>query len=147
MNLFSQTCEYAFRALAVLASSEDGAALLGRELAESACVPASYLSKVLLVLKRGGIVEATRGTGGGYRLARPGSEITLADVTAVLDPPRSPGGCFLGGGRECSDDDPCPGHDGWGRVKEAYLTFIQQTTLAQIAHQSVAPQSSRGDSR
>lgn len=133
MNVFSQTCEYAFRALAHLAVAEGGQDLLGRELAERASIPASYLSKILLTLKRAGIVEATRGTGGGYRLARPADEITLAEVVGVLDPPRSPGSCFLGGGRECGSESPCPGHESWRRVKEAYLEFTTKTTLAQIA--------------
>jgi Rrf2 family protein len=144
MNLFSLTCEYAFRALAHLASDDEDTAVLGRDLAERANVPASYLSKILLTLKRGGIVEATRGTGGGYRLARPAAEIALAEITELLDPPRSPGSCFLGGGRLCSNDDPCPGHQGWRCVQEAYLAFIRETTLAQLGHQSTTAKSLGG---
>jgi len=147
MNVFSQTCEYAFRALTHLAVAESGQDLLGRELAERASIPASYLSKILLTLKHAGIVEATRGTGGGYRLARPAKDITLAEVIDILDPPRSPGGCFLGGGRECSNEAPCPGHESWLRVKEAFLEFTTKTTLNQIALTEVRSETVGGSSR
>lgn len=129
--MLSTTVEYAMRSLSCLARAPEGEALLGRELAELADVPANYLSKILLVLKRAGIVEATRGTGGGYRLARPAVEIVLGEVVELFDPPRAHPGCFLGR-RECSDEDPCAAHDNWRRVRTAYLDFLQNTTLDQI---------------
>jgi Rrf2 family protein len=58
-------------------------------------VPAGALAKVLQQLVRAGLALGTRGVGGGYRLARRPSEITVLDVLNVFDPPRAPGRCLL----------------------------------------------------
>ncbi|NIV85762.1 MAG: Rrf2 family transcriptional regulator, partial [Actinobacteria bacterium] len=88
-ELFSSTATYAVRALAHLAERPADEAILGRDLAELADVPANYLSKILLILKRAGMVEATRGMGGGYRLSRPATEVSLGEVFELFDPPSS----------------------------------------------------------
>ena len=49
-----------------------------------------FLTHILLQLKQSGLVESTRGYTGGYVLARPPSEISLADVVSVIDPPQPP---------------------------------------------------------
>lgn len=136
--MFSSTATYAVRALAHLAQRPADQAILGRDLAELADVPANYLSKILLALKRAGIVEATRGLGGGYRLSRPAAAVTLAEVFGLFDPPSSLPDCLLGR-PHCSDDDPCPAHRRWCRVKAAYSDFLNQTSLAEITSSAAAP--------
>lgn len=134
MAWFSSTAEYALRALSHLAErSDEDRAILGRDLAELAEIPANYLSKILLTLNRAGIVEATRGLGGGYRLRRPAAEVFLSEVLELFDPPEGDNACFLGGGRVCSPENPCPVHDRWRSVRERYLDFTHNTTLAEIA--------------
>jgi len=54
-------------------------------------IPATALAKVFQQLVRAGLATGTRGIGGGYRLARPRSEITVLDVVSVFDPLRTPG--------------------------------------------------------
>ena len=114
--MLSTTAEYALRALLSLASEPDKATL-GRDLAVSSGVPANYLSKILLDLKKGGFVQAVRGTGGGYRLGRPADEVRLMDVVEFVDGTAARPGCFLAGSDACSDDDPCLAHDRWGAVR------------------------------
>jgi Rrf2 family protein len=134
MSWSSNTAEHALRALGYLAErSEEDRAILGRDLAELAKIPANYLSKILLTLNKAGIVEATRGLGGGYRLRRPAAEVSLSEVLELFDPPTDDRACFLGGGRLCSPENPCPAHDKWRRVRESYLDFTRSTTLADIA--------------
>ena len=136
--MFSSTTAYAVRALAHLADLPADESVLGRDLATMAGVPANYLSKILLTLRRAGIVEATRGMGGGYRLSRPASAVTLAQVFELFDPPSSLPDCLLGRPR-CSDDDPCPAHQRWCRVKAAYTEFLDETTVAEISASATAP--------
>lgn len=107
--------------------------MLGRELAEQARIPANYLSKILLTLNKAGIVEATRGLGGGYRLQRPPADVTLSEVIELFDPVGEDTACFLGGGRLCSSENPCPAHHKWCLVRESYLDFTRNTSLAEIA--------------
>lgn len=104
---------------------------MGRELADKTGVPPSYLSKVLLVLNRAGLVEATRGTGGGYRLSRPATEISLWDI---LDPLDNVGGldeCIMGLDG-CSEEDPCAMHEWWAQTRDGYLAMLRQSTLAEV---------------
>jgi Rrf2 family protein len=127
--LLSTTAEYALRALISLAQVP-AKATLGRDLALSSGVPANYLSKILLELKKGGFVQAVRGTGGGYRLGRPPAEVRLMDVVEFIDGKAARPGCFLAGSDACSDDDPCLAHDRWAAVRDTYVAFLESTTLA-----------------
>jgi Rrf2 family protein len=58
-------------------------------------IPATALAKVFQQLVRAGLAAGTRGIGGGYRLARPRSEITVLDVVSVFEPLRVPGDDLL----------------------------------------------------
>jgi Rrf2 family iron-sulfur cluster assembly transcriptional regulator len=130
--VLSTTAEYALRALLSLANEPDKATL-GRDLAASSGVPANYLSKILLDLKKGGFVQAVRGTGGGYRLGRPPEEVRLMDVVEFVDGTAARPGCFLAGSDACSDGDPCLAHDRWAEVRDHYVAFLESTTLADVS--------------
>jgi len=129
--VLSTTAEYALRALLSLAGEPDKATL-GRDVAVSSGVPANYLSKILLELKKGGFVQAVRGTGGGYRLGRPPGEVRLMDVVEFIDGAAARPGCFLAGSDACSDVDPCMAHDRWAEVRDRYVAFLETTTLADV---------------
>jgi len=137
--MFSSTVEYALRALVRLAQSSTEGSILGRDLAAMTDVPANYLSKILLTLRKAGIVEATRGAGGGYRLRKPAEDVVLASVVELFDP-RPRAACLLGGGRACSAEDPCSAHQRWERVQRAYRDFTENTTLADISRRPVTAQ-------
>jgi Rrf2 family iron-sulfur cluster assembly transcriptional regulator len=130
--MLSTTAEYSLRALISLAH-QPSQAILGRDLAESSGVPPSYLSKILLLLKKGGFVQAARGTGGGYRLGRPPETVRLMDVVEFIDGAAARPGCFLSGSDACSDDDPCAAHDRWASVRDQYVAFLESTTLADVS--------------
>jgi Rrf2 family protein len=84
----SARVDYALRAAAELSAGGHGAGLLTAErLAAAQQIPPKFLESILLQLRRGGIVTAQRGPEGGYRLARPPSEISLAEVIRVIDGP------------------------------------------------------------
>lgn len=130
--MISATAEYALRAASCLARAPEGRALLGRELSILAAVPSSYLAKILLELKRAGIVTATRGSGGGYQLAKPPGDVRLADVVEVFDGSAGAPRCLLGQGRECSPEAPCALHWKWSRVRRTFALFLETTTLAEV---------------
>ena len=84
----SARVDYALRAMAELAaSSVDGRLVTADRLATAQEIPPKFLESILLQLRRGGVVHAQRGPEGGYWLARPASEISLADVIRVIDGP------------------------------------------------------------
>lgn len=108
--------------------------MLGRELAEQASIPANYLSKILWTLGNAGIIDATRGNRGGYRLKRNAAEIYLYEVVELFDRDRARLACFLWGGKDCDQGQPCTAHQAWCGVRTAYLDFLHGTTVADISH-------------
>ncbi len=131
--MLTTTTKHALRALVVLATQDERTTVLGRDLAAMAKIPPNYLSKILLDLGRAGLVSATRGSGGGYRLALPAAKIDLIDVVGVFEGVRARPQCLLGCQHPCSDDNPCSAHTAWSAVKKAFFDFLETTTLADIA--------------
>jgi Rrf2 family protein len=131
--MLTTTSEHALRALTHLARLPEGSSMLGRDLATQADIPANYLSKILWTLGNAGIIDATRGNGGGYRLKRPAGEIRLFEVVELFDRDRVTLACVLGGRKDCDCQDPCTAHDAWRQVRAAYLDFLHTRTVADIS--------------
>jgi Rrf2 family protein len=86
----SARVDYALRAVAELASvtgSGRGRPVTADQIARAQEIPPKFLESILLQMRRGGIVQAQRGPEGGYWLARPAEEISLAEVIRVIDGP------------------------------------------------------------
>lgn len=139
--MLSTTSRYALRALSRLARAFDEELVLGRDLAEQADVPSNYLSKILLALRNEGIVETTRGTGGGYRLGRPPEDVRLIEIVELFEGSQCDKMCLLDARSNCSTEHPCTAHLAWENVQAVYLDFLNSTTLADIAR---APNGSAG---
>jgi Rrf2 family transcriptional regulator, iron-sulfur cluster assembly transcription factor len=132
--LLSTTSQYALRALACLAGQSPGTAMLGRDLAKAAEIPASYLSKILLTLRNAELVDTTRGAGGGYRLHKPAEQIFLIDVVELFDGlSRNQPACFLQHNKPCSSSSPCNAHVLWVDLQASYLGFLISTPLSALA--------------
>jgi Rrf2 family protein len=144
--IFGTTATHALRALAVLAAGDREAVVLGRDLATSLGVPSHYLAKVLAVLVRGGILAATRGARGGYRLARAPEEIALMEIVEPFEGKRVRPGCLLRPDEPCRDDGACSAHGAWTGMKSAYSSFLESTTLADIRGGGLEP-AARGGRR
>jgi Rrf2 family protein len=88
----SARVDYALRAVTELAAATTGPDAVDRpvtaeRLAQAQEIPPKFLESILLQLRRGGVVTAQRGPEGGYRLARPADEISLAEIIRVIDGP------------------------------------------------------------
>ena len=83
--MFSQTAEYALRAVVWLAGNPDAPSTT-QQIARATRVPPDYLSKVMQALGRADIVQAQRGKKGGFSLAAPASAISILDVLNAVDP-------------------------------------------------------------
>jgi Rrf2 family protein len=82
----SAKADYAVRAAAELAAAAEGP-VKGEKLAESQDIPLQFLEHILLEMKHAGIVRARRGAKGGYWLARPADDVTVADVIRAVEGP------------------------------------------------------------
>ncbi len=127
--MFSQTAEYALRAVAHLAY-EAPTPRTTDQIAEATRVPSAYLSKVLQALSRGGIVKGQRGVGGGMALAKPAEEMTILEVVNAVEPIQRIKTCPLG--LKSHGVRLCPLHrridDAMAQVEAAFAG----TTLAEI---------------
>lgn len=127
--------DYASRALVSLAlHAEHEGPTSVRDIAERTGLPQPYLEQILLALKGAGIVRSKRGVGGGYVLARPPAEITLADVVSAVDGP-----IVAGDFGEPHQDGACD-HEGqcvllavWAEVGEHMRRHLQALTVADVA--------------
>ncbi|MFB3815356.1 MAG: Rrf2 family transcriptional regulator [Terriglobales bacterium] len=131
--MLSLTSEYALRALSYLARQPQGRSVLGRDLARKAGVPANYLAKILLSLRRAGLVATARGTGGGYRLDRAAHRIRLSEIVELFDGAKARDACVLDHEHKCHPATACSAHHAWRDARLAYAHFLTATTLADIA--------------
>jgi Rrf2 family protein len=130
--IFSASATHALRAVALLAAHQGEGAMLGRTLAKKVKLPADYLSKVLASLARAGVLSASRGVKGGYRLARPAARIRLIEVVRPFEGKRLRPGCLLRPERPCRDSVACSAHGSWADVKRTYSEFLEKTTVEDI---------------
>jgi len=129
--MLSRSCVHAIRAVVVLASLPPGDYCGTSAIADSTGAPRNYLGKLLLQLSRRGIVESQKGLGGGFRLAKSPDKISLHNVVESIEDVTRWTDCAFGG-KVCSDESPCPLHDRWGAVRNAYMSLLMNTSVAQL---------------
>lgn len=129
--MITKTGIHALTAMAALAELQRGAYAGAGDIAQRIGAPPNYLGKLMKTLADRGVLESQKGRGGGFRLARGAENISLFDVMEPIERVSRWSGCFLGRSR-CSEDAPCAVHSGWGEVRDAYLRFLRQTTVADL---------------
>jgi len=97
----------------------------------------SYLEQLFGKLRRHGLVASARGPGGGYRLARPAGEVTVADVILAVDEPIDATQC--GGKENCLDDRRCMTHELWAGLNAHIFAFLRSVTLEELVRQQERP--------
>lgn len=133
--MITKTGRHALTALALLAELSGDAFAGAADIAGQIGAPPNYLGKLLKTLAECGLLESQKGKGGGFRLARGAADISLYDVVEPIEHVSRWNGCFLGRGR-CSAESPCAVHQQWGQVRDDYLHFLQQTSVADLARKS-----------
>jgi Rrf2 family iron-sulfur cluster assembly transcriptional regulator len=145
----NSTSQNAIRATLYVADHSDGGPVRVDDIARALESPRNYLSKTLYALVQAGVLRSTRGPGGGFELALPPDQLSLARVIAPFEPV-SARRCLLGR-PECGRAHPCLAHPRWERVAGAVSAFFEHTTVADLlADQTgsrVAPAGSRGRAR
>jgi Rrf2 family protein len=130
----SAKVDYALRAMMELAARADGLTT-AEQLATSQKIPPKFLESILAQLRSGGLVASQRGAEGGYRLARPADEISIADVIRELEGPIAtvrgarPDELEYVGAAE-------PLRDIWLELRAQMRGVLEQTTLADLVMKS-----------
>ena len=128
--MYGKATETAFAAVSRLAEVYDGGKtrLSAKQIAESRGLQRPFLGKILSALAQAGLIEGTRGPGGGFALIHHPREITLYDVFRLFEREDNSDRCPFGGGI-CGSDDNCPLHDRMANVRKATDKLLQETTF------------------
>lgn len=130
--MITKTGIHATLALSYLSMLAPDAFAGASQIAEAVGAPPNYLGKLLKQLAEAGFLESQKGFGGGFRLSKPATKITIYDVLEEIEHVSKWNGCFLGRPK-CSDKTPCVLHHQWSKIREEYLSFLKRTTIADVA--------------
>ena len=144
--MFSTKAEYGVRVMAHLAASHDPQPVPLGAIAEAESLPLAYLEHLVQRLRRAELVESRRGAHGGYVLARPADDITMAEVVEALEGHIAPIECISADpdgalicSREAATDRACPTKLLWARVQGSIVHTLEEMTLSDL----VRPRSGR----
>ena len=128
----SAKTDYAIRAaLELAAAAADEKPMKGERIATAQAIPLRFLENILMQLRHAGLVDSRRGAEGGYRLARPAAEVTLADVIRAIDGPLA----GVGGLRPetlAFQGVAEPMRDVWIGVRASLRNVLERVTLADV---------------
>jgi len=137
--MFSTKAEYGVRVMVELARRPTTEPVPLAEIAERDGLPLAYLEHLVARLRKAGLVDSRRGSRGGYMLARPAGEISMAEVVEALEGSIAPIECIsqdADGGIVCSrESDPdhvCPTKLLWTRVRASIVRTLRDTTLRDL---------------
>jgi Rrf2 family protein len=139
MLRLSKKADYALIALKDLAARPEGSSASAREIAERFTIPVELMAKVLQRLTKKGLVASHQGTRGGYHLARPSTEITVADVIQAIDGPVMVTACSSTDER-CDQYSTCNVRDPLWRLKDRIVQALAACTIAELASDQVPEQ-------
>lgn len=121
---------YAVTAMIDLALHNDVGPVALTDIADTQKISVSYLEQLFARLRKNGLVRGMRGPGGGYRLARPAAEITVAEIITAVDEPIDMTRCA--GKEDCQDGEKCLTHELWVDLSKQLYDFLHGITLGQV---------------
>jgi Rrf2 family iron-sulfur cluster assembly transcriptional regulator len=107
------------------------------EIAQAQHLSLAYLEQLFGPLRRAGLVTSARGPGGGYRLARSASQVSISEIVNAVDEPIHATRCEEGG-PGCMAGERCLTHDLWAELGDQIRLFLEGVTLADVIERQVA---------
>jgi len=132
----TRAADYGVRVMIHLAGLQPGTRTSLPAMAEAIEVPEHFLSKVLQMLCRRGLIQSHRGSGGGFELAVDARTVSLLDVVEALEGPIQLNAC-LGEFGACGRKSWCPAHKVWVEAQEALVGVLRRASIANLARQAV----------
>lgn len=133
--MLSKKAQYAIKALGYLTDHFNSGPVLIGDIAKQKNIPIKFLENILLELKNAGILNSKKGKGGGYFLAEPPENTSLAKVLRIVDGPIALLPCVsLNFYKRCEDCDEehCKVHCLFAEVRDAALAILEHKTLKDI---------------
>lgn len=132
MLRLSKKADYALMAMKHLATRHDAASASAREIAEAYDIPIELMAKVLQRLVQRGLLASHQGTRGGYRLARPVSLISVADIIQAIDGPLTVTACSTEA-ENCGQYSKCSIRDPLWRIKDRIVSALATCSLEEMS--------------
>ncbi len=131
---FGVGVDYSLKALLLLAERyPSNVPIRVEEIADTQDIPENYLRRLLIELKRGGLVASQKGPSGGYLLAKPPGRITMADVVEIVEGDYVPVECLEESSTNCPRETACAMRDVWRDVRTSVNTILRNATLQSLA--------------
>jgi Rrf2 family protein len=116
----------------VVLARQDGERVAAPRISEAMNIPPQFLARVMASLVRAGLVEATTGRAGGYRLARPAASIAALEIIEAAEGDARRRDCVLRGA-PCGVGAVCDAHEVFAAAQEALIGVLRAATLAELA--------------
>ena len=129
---------YSVTAMLDLAIHDKAGPVTLADISQCQGISLSYLEQLFAKLRSSGLVKGVRGPGGGYRLAKPASEISIAAIISAVDESMDVTRCQ--GQGNCQDGKKCLTHDLWMSLSERLHDFLDNITLAQFVDRPGIPE-------
>jgi FeS assembly SUF system regulator len=135
----SSLADYAIVVMSCVARATGDVRLSATDIALQTGVPLPTAQKLLGRLAGAGLLDSSRGTGGGFALARPPEEISLADIVEAVEGPIAMTACIEEGvGRhDCALESSCRVRPHWGAVNGAIRGALAGVTLTSLSRELV----------
>lgn len=129
--LYSRTSKYGIKALTYMAEGASQDYKTVDSIADGTEIPTQFLGKICQNLVKEGLLQSRKGRGGGFRLARPGAEISLMEVIKSLDGEEVFDRCLFDV-KKCSKGGVCPLHEDWAPIRNELKKLMEKKTIADL---------------
>jgi len=135
--LLTKKSKYAYKAMLILVDEYGKGPVLISTISEKANIPKKFLEVILLELRHAGYVDSKKGKGGGYFLAVPPSQVTLANVFRTIEGPIAPVGCvsinFYEKCVDCESEVSCRFRKVMEKIRDANLAILEKSSFSDLA--------------
>jgi FeS assembly SUF system regulator len=132
MIRITKLTDYAIVLLSHMAREPEGSVRTARDLVADSKLPLPTVGKILKTLSRAGLLVSHRGARGGYTLAHPPGEISIADVLAAVEGPIALTECSSGAPDLCVLEPFCPVRSNWQKINRVVRQALERLTLAEM---------------
>jgi len=129
---------YGLRAIVDLALHSEEETVALSSIAEREGISISYLEQLIAKLKKAGLVTSVRGAQGGYKLAKPASEVSIGDILRALEGSLNPVDCaeVVGGESNCEGANLCVTKYVWKRISDSINDAVDHIMLSELVEES-----------
>lgn len=107
---------------------------MSSEVAKVEEIPSHYLAKILQRMVKYGFVESHKGRGGGFRITELALDSSILEILEKVEGPIITHKCVTGL-KECADENPCPLHEEWSKLRNSIHNLISSKSVKEVAEE------------